>query len=236
MDIDLDKLEFSDIIASSIHDIKNSMTMLLGTLESVLDECPPDGSKQYQKLLQIQYEGKRITNNFTQLMALYLSKKGEYVPNVSENNVYDFLSDYLLEHERSLSDRGIEFEIACDEDLIWFFDSDMLAGVINNVVNNAIKYTKDKLRFHAEIVEGYLCLALEDNGTGYPPFLLSSTQDGHVYSDQQHRVNHKTSNTGLGLYFSAVVAKLHKNKGRSGYITTTNEGINGGGKFSIFLP
>ncbi len=52
----------------------------------------------------------------------------------------------------------------------------------------------------------------------------------------QNNISFENANTGLGLYFPRLAAEIHKNKGKRGYITTTNEGINGGGCFSIYLP
>jgi hypothetical protein len=56
------------------------------------------------------------------------------------------------------------------------------------------------------------------------------------YGTHQNNISFDNSNTGLGLYFSKLVAEIHKNKGRHGYINTTNEGIDGGGCFAIYLP
>jgi len=120
--------------------------------------------------------------------------------------------------------------MACDDDLYWFFDRDLITGVISNVINNLYKYTKDKLHISAVKEQGYLVIKIRDNGPGYPENMLISNDEN------QKSISFDKASTGLGLYFSRLVAELHKNKGRNGFISTTNDGIDGGGCFSIYLP
>jgi len=128
--------------------------------------------------------------------------------------------------------RQIEKEVNCDNDLYWFFDRDLITGVLSNVINNLYKYTKNKIQVSAEKEDDFLVMRVKDNGPGYPKNMLLD----HAEIDKQKSISFNNSNTGLGLYFSRLVAELHKNKGKKGYITTTNEGIDGGGCFSLYLP
>ena len=45
-----------------------------------------------------------------------------------------------------------------------------------------------------------------------------------------------TGSSGLGLYFSHLVASMHRSGPRQGLIECSNQGIEGGGRFSIVLP
>ena len=49
-------------------------------------------------------------------------------------------------------------------------------------------------------------------------------------------VSFLTGSTGLGLYFSSLVAGAHTRDGRKGYVCTANGGKWGGSVFSLFLP
>jgi two-component system sensor histidine kinase SenX3 len=49
-------------------------------------------------------------------------------------------------------------------------------------------------------------------------------------------VNFMTNSTGLGLYFSSEVAKMHKHRQRSGALRLENGGAYGGGCFVLTLP
>jgi signal transduction histidine kinase len=77
-------------------------------------------------------------------------------------------------------------------------------------------------------------LRVEDNGDGYTQALLDA---GEAAMDGMSTgVNFSTNSTGLGLYFSSEVAKMHKHRGQSGSIALANGGALGGGCFILRLP
>jgi signal transduction histidine kinase len=225
------KFDYSTLLANSIHEVKNSLNMLLNSVDQVLSTS--DTNDATSKIFsQIQYEGKRVNDDLVGLLAIYRINNEQYNANIDEYSLREFLEENISQHEAMIRHRNIEEKLECDEDLYWFFDRDLITGVISNVVNNLYKYTKDKLVISAFKENDYLVIKVQDNGPGYPDNMLVS----HDENVQQKNICFDKANTGLGLYFSRLVAELHKNKGLSGYITTTNEGIDGGGCFSIYLP
>ena len=130
--------------------------------------------------------------------------------------------------------RHIEATLDCDDDLYWYFDRDLIIGVMSNVINNLYKYTQDKLHIKAFKEDKYLVIKVMDNGPGYPEEMIMT--DDIDTNQFQKNICFDQSSTGLGLYFAKLVAALHKNKGRQGFVTTTNKGIENGGCFSIHLP
>lgn len=224
------EFDYSVLLASSIHEVKNSLNMLLNTIDQVVADCDESSCPAYKQFSQIQYESKRVNDDLIELLAIYRIKNEQYAANIDEYSVEDFLIENINQHETMILNRNIDYEIDCKKDIYWFFDRDLLTGVISNVINNLYKYTKDKLVISASRQEDYLVIKIKDNGPGYPEQMLISNDD------EKKSISFDQANTGLGLYFSRLVAELHKNKGRNGFITTTNEGIDGGGCFSIYLP
>ncbi|GAB6042735.1 sensor histidine kinase [Endothiovibrio diazotrophicus] len=224
-----DTLDFSSILASSIHDMKNSIGMVLNSLEEMIadeggDACTPE------RAAQLQYEARRVNDNLISLLTLYKGGEGRLAVNVSEHNVHDFLEERMLHSKSMLEFRGITLEIDCEYDLEWYFDLELVAGVLNNALDNAVRYTKDKLRLAAEVEGDFLVIHLEDNGRGFPESMcVSGAPDGGG-------VNFNSGRTGLGLYFSSMVAEVHTNREHKGYIAQSNGGVLGGGVFSIYLP
>lgn len=225
------EFDYTTLIASSIHEVKNSLNMLLNSVDQAITTADKKDATN-NILSQIQYEGKRVNDDLVGLLAIYRINNGQYSINIEEYSVADFLEENLAQHESMILQRNIEKHLECDNNLHWFFDRDLITGVISNVINNLYKYTKNRISISATIEEGYLVIKIKDNGPGYPDNMLIV----HKESDNQKSISFENSNTGLGLYFSRLVAEIHKNKGRSGYITTTNEGIDSGGCFSIYLP
>ena len=73
-----------------------------------------------------------------------------------------------------LSSQGITVELFVKDDVYWEFDEDLISGVIGNALNNAIRYTQDRISLIAQENDGFLELRIEDNGTGYPQKILDA--------------------------------------------------------------
>ena len=54
------QLDLSMILASSVHDMKNSIRILIGGLEQVLEQASPESFPAYQDMAHMVYESKRI--------------------------------------------------------------------------------------------------------------------------------------------------------------------------------
>ena len=224
------ELDFSTVIASSVHDMKNSLSMLLCTLDDIVGECDPAMCPATAKFSQLQYEGQRVNNHLIQLLTIYKMGNAQSVANIAEQYVDDFLDECALQYEALLTPKGITIETDCEPGLVGYFDRELVSGVVNNVINNAYRYSKDKIRLSGGREDDYVVISVEDNGGGYPPAMLCNSSQG------SSGINFSTGSTGLGLYFSSLVATSHKNKALCGHICCSNTGIDGGGRFSIYLP
>jgi len=225
---DKEKISFSTILASSIHDMKNSLGVVLSSLDELVhglgDALPPP------QLAKLQWEAKRVNDNLVQLLALYKMENQGVALNVDEYFVHDFLEEVLVSEKAVLKTRNIELHLECAHDLAWYLDRDLIAGVLKNAIGNALRYAKTKVLITAVQEDHYLVLSVNDDGKGFNPRLLA---DGR---QNAHGVDFSSGNTGLGLYFTSRVAKLHKNKDRRGCIQLSNGQALGGACFSIKLP
>ncbi len=226
-----DKMDFSDILASTIHDTKNSLGMLLNTLEEMVALF--DDREEKNQFFQLQYEIKRLNNSLIRLLSLYKAEKSQLAAHIDYHSVNEFIEDIAQQYEQLFNSRGIDLEVAVPDGLFWAFDRGLITGVLDNVLNNAFRYAKDKIRLCAACENGCLALHIADNGAGYPENMLVYGMDHPRFKEN---VSFDTGSTGLGLYFSSLVAKMHARGERAGYITLTNGGDYGGGCFSLFLP
>lgn len=225
----VDKLDFPTILASALHDMKNSLSIFLSMLEDLVNEMQ-EKDPHYGRLVSLQYEGKRMGRDMTQLLGIYRSSNAQLAPNIIEVDIADFLAEQVLVHEVMLAHKKIVAEVECSPGVIWFFDQEMVAGILTNIINNAYKYTRSRLLLQGEQRDGGLLLSIKDDGPGYPADMMLDSQT------ELPPVDFKSGSTGLGLYFASLVAGLHKNKGRVGYVRVNNDGINGGGCFCLWLP
>ena len=222
-------------LASTAHDMKNSIGMLSGTLEALLDDASPTIGQAYPKMAHMLYETRRLNDNLMQLLALYKQVGKPHYPFDMQPLAIGQLVAQVVSNQRVLlKSRGIVLETGFDPELIWHVDEDLIIGVLGHAINNAIHYTADKIRLAIAVVDGCLELRVEDNGAGYPAAMLAA--GASAVSGNSSGVNFLTNSTGSGLYFSSEVAKMHKHRGRRGALRLENGGLYGGGCFVLTLP
>ena len=224
-------ISFADLMASSIHDMKNSVNVQVHELESIAAQFKEKVSAEaFQSLVSVIAQAHRVDANLIQLLSLYKFGKSIYPLDIAEHSVAEVIAEAVLQKSSVLALKGIAVELDCAEDCFWYFDRDLVTGVLLNAMNNAYNYTQDKIRIAASIGAGLLTLRVEDNGRGYPAQMLH----GHGV-DSNKGVNFTSGSTGLGFYFSSQVAQLHKNQGQIGSLTIENGGAYGGGCFVVRL-
>jgi len=226
----LPKPDASLFLASSVHDMKNSISVLQDTIRRLLAKAAPDESGEYHEMSQMLYETQRINGNLIQLLALY--KLGNHLYPFSPEDwlLDDFVAETLSQHLPLLPSRQIALEVEIDSDCYWEFDADLVNGIVVHAMNNAVQYTRDALHLQIAPVDDALEIRIEDNGRGFPQHMVD---DGIA---AMRGINFSTGSTGLGLYFAAVVAQMHCNRKERGSIRLENGGKLGGGCFILRLP
>lgn len=219
-----------NFLASSVHDMKNSVTLLLSGLEKTLGSPEAAKLSTYSELIQVNHEAKRIHNQLVQLLTVYKLGQKIYPFDPQYICLVDFLTALNDQYAGLLRIHDIALEIHADPDLYWYFDEDLVSGVIGNAINNAMRYTHDRIVIGAEEFNKKLVLRIEDNGDGYPGQFIRQ-QSNFVQG-----VNFDEGNTGLGFYFSTLVARMHRNHGCAGELELQNGGSLGGACFILRLP
>ena len=78
-------------LASSVHDMKNSVSILISGLENALLRFDPDVFADHADITRMIYETKRINNNLVQLLSLYKTDNEMYPFDPQSQAVSDFL-------------------------------------------------------------------------------------------------------------------------------------------------
>jgi len=220
-------------LASTAHDMKNSISVVSGTLERLLDGASPETEKAYAQMAQMLYQTRRLNDNLMQLLALYKQVgKPAYPFDVQPLEVGQLVEQVVALERVLIESRGVTLELEVDPELIAHVDEDLIVGVVSHAINNALNYTRDRIRLSARDVDGDLEIRVEDNGAGFPPALLAAGTPGSGDSG----VNFLTNSAGLGLYFSGEVARMHRHRERHGAVRLENGGPLGGGRFILTLP
>lgn len=229
-----DNSDFSLILASSVHDMKNSLGMLLHSLEELCEKLPED-SEHNLGISTIRYETERVNNDLIQLLGVYRLHKKMLSAHLDEHYLDDIFAEQQAQYGQVLHARNISLKADIDATTSWYFDRELVSGILNNALNNASRYTKSQIVIAAKEIEKnghlYLEISVHDDGTGYPDSILKLEP-----SDIQNNLNFKTGSTSLGLYFASQVAALHQQNEEIGHIALENGGKLGGGVFKLLLP
>ncbi|HDS1736604.1 MULTISPECIES: HAMP domain-containing sensor histidine kinase [Pseudomonas] len=230
MNQDNEGLDFSTVIASTVHDMKNTLSALIqahGQWVASLPEAHRTGDEQGV----IEHEFSHLNGMLVQLLGLYKLGVNQLPICPDYHELDDFIEAQLAIHQDVLKHRDIlaTWRIDIDNPL-GFFDRELVGSVISNVLTNAIRFACHALLISIEEEGEQLVISVNDDGPGYPQRMLERQED-YVQG-----IDPLTGSTGLGLYFAARIAALHELDGVNGRIEISNGGALGGGLFRLYLP
>lgn len=222
-------IDFSFVLASSVHDMKNSLGMLLSTINAMMEKSPPKDEEQAGFFSTLEYEAARINTELVQLLSFYRMDEKSIAVVLDEHYVSDVIDEQVGRNDTLLTSRNINIDVHCDPSLSWYFDRELIEGVLNNLIVNCARYCKNQLRIDVDEQDGFLRIAVSDDGPGYPPSMLQNTS-------LVQPISFSSGNTRLGLVFTRKVLELHKAYGKQGFLCIANGSALGGGVLTLHLP
>lgn len=222
------EIDFTTVLASSIHDMKNSLCLLIQSIES-LAHAHQD-SAHAEAFSQLHYEAQRINMGLIQLLALYREQQQHLPVNIDAFYLAELVDELVITHEYYAEQRHIEVQVDIADDLICHGDRDLLSALLNDIFVNAIRYTADTIKVTAQPTAAGTEICINDNGAGYPATMLEAAHQPMA------KLNLLEARTGLGLYFAHLIAAQHERDGVQGKIELKNGGSLGGSLFCLTLP
>lgn len=223
-------IDFATVLASGVHDMKNSLCMLIQSMDLLQQELAEKSAAASQELARIHYEATRLNTNLLQLLSLYRIERDQLPLHMDEYSLDDLCDEILIKNEMYSAQRQIEVRIDCQAHTSWFFDNDLISNLVNDMFVNALRYSKSKLLLRAAEVNRQMVVEIHDDGDGYPVDMIDNSDEAIS------NLNLAAGRTGLGLFFAHMIARAHRNQGRTGRIELTNGGEFGGAVFRLVLP
>lgn len=220
------KNDFDFLLASCIHDMKNSISLIMNSIDHLNEDCKKDTQKH---LANLNYEASRLNNDLIHLLGVYRLQKDHLSVVIDEHEIWEVIHEQHLKNQPLLQKYNVELTINGEEEM-WYFDPELVASIVNNIIVNTVRYTKHKIQINIRLENDYLCIEICDDGNGYPEDMMQHP------GQQLDNIDFRNGSTKLGLHFASEIAAMHKNRDRAGYIELTNGGELGGGIFRLFLP
>lgn len=210
--IDQDRKRF---VSNVSHELRTPLTSMKSYIEALVDGAWKDPNIAPNFLKVTQEETDRMMRMINDLLNLSRMDLGtarldkEYV-NLNElfNHILDRFDMILKNGEKSEKNYTIKRDFTRRD--IWVeVDTDKIQQVLDNIMNNAIKYSPDGGVITCRLVEthNHVIMSITDQGLGIPKEAIS-----HVF-DRFYRVDKARSRaqggTGLGLAISKEVVQMH---------------------------
>ncbi len=142
-----------------------------------------------------------------------------------------FAADYLRERKTLLRDASVEFDDATNGSAIVSGDKDAMRVIIENLIDNALKYGGKPLKIKVDVRRDAKGFALDfaDQGIGFNPAMSKAIFEAYKrLTDELPKGKH---GTGMGLYLSRELARRMK-----GNMTAGSGGLGKGAVFTVVLP
>lgn len=196
------KLQFFTNVS---HEIKTPLTLILGPLNKLSKELPPD-SPLADDIHIIKKNADRLKRVVSQLLDFRKVESNKMDMRVTEIDLVTFIEDVSSYFDNMAQSKQIQYSFQHDvSSVMLWVDTDKMEKILANLLSNAFKFTPDggtvtiRLQDHA----GYVILSVEDNGKGIQPQNLSSVFDQFFTAD------HLTG-TGIGLHLTHEFVGMHK--------------------------
>jgi len=221
-----------DFVSTVSHELRTPLTSIKGFADTLLTAGDKlDKEQQIRFISIIKNQVDRLTRLVENLLTVSRleSKKDRSV--YKAINFSEFIAGVLRGIAPKSQNHKIKTEITPNLPLIWA-DSDKLEQIMNNLIDNAIKYSKDGtvITIQAGFApdrEDFVEIKVRDQGIGIPKDQLSNifTKFSRIDSPLTRQVQ----GTGLGLYITKTLVET-----LGGKISADSD--ENGTTFTVILP
>ena len=220
----------SDFVANVSHELKTPLTSIKGFVETLLEGALEDKENNRQFLEIIQDHAQRLDNLVNDLLSLSHLESKEIALKKTNFNLRQLIDGVISGFSSQLKKKNIEIKNDLPADILINADSNRIEQVVTNLIDNAIKFNKEKgfIRIFDEESDGKVKITVEDSGIGIPEKDIPRIFERFYRVDKAR--SRQLGGTGLGLSIVKHIVELHG--GNTGV-----ESVEGfGSKFWFILP
>jgi len=226
----------SDFVANVSHELKTPLVSIKGFLETISNSAKDDPKAQEKFIKIMQEQANKMEILILDLMSLSRIEMQEHIQPDGKVNMKEIIDSIQNIPNKTLNKKNIKINSNIEDHLpLVRGNYEKLSEVVQNIYDNAIKYTKEKTtisitlkRNNTKLLNGAVSLSIKDEGIG-------------IAKDEIHRVTerfYRTSNakknliqgTGLGLAIVKHIVNQHRGE------LEINSRLNEGSEFIIHLP
>ncbi len=204
----------SDFINNMTHEFKTPLATISLAVDALRNEkvqSDKEKTKYFSNI--IKEENIRMNKHVETILQAALMDRQELQLNLTQMNVHEVIHSVVDNYQLQLSDKQGEIKLLlnANNDLI-SADEVHFTNLISNLIDNAIKYSEDKLLIiiSTHSTKKHLVIRIEDNGIG-----MSKETVKRIFEKfyRAHTGNlHNVKGFGLGMSYVKTVIDAHKGK------------------------
>jgi len=222
----------NDLINNITHEFKTPISTISLACEALNEpKLSADAGSILRYTGMIKEENNRLTELVENLLNTASLEKGEFELNKEKTDLHDILSDIVKAHHVRLEQTHgqIKFQFDASNSIV-DVDPFHISNVFNNLIDNAVKYTKGEpeVKITTSDCKNGIEISIEDQGIGI------SKQNLRKIFDTFYRVPtgniHDVKGNGIGLSYVKKMVEAHNGS------IEVNSQLNKGSTFKIKLP
>lgn len=207
--------ERKEFVSNVSHELRTPLTSVKSYVEALSDGAWQDKEIAPQFLKVVQDETERMIRMINDLLSLSRMDAGTTKLNLEYVNINELFNyilnrfDMIIKKEEDPKKKKYTIERFFTKKDLWVeIDTDKFTQVIDNIMNNAIKYSPDGGIITARLLEthNHVIMSISDQGLGIPRKDLSHIFDRFFRVDKAR--SRKQGGTGLGLAISKEVVNM----------------------------
>jgi len=206
----IDKLK-SDFISIAAHQLRTPLSAVKWIIRMVLDGDIGKLNKEQEKMLFKGYQSnERIISLVNDMLNVSRIEEGRFGYKFIEEDFEEALNIAVESLENQIKSRHIKYILNKPEKLPKiYFDKSKMNLVLQNLLENAVKYTPEfgKIEVSLELGDEFLKVKIKDNGVGIPEKDQEKLFSKFFRADNVMRM--QTEGSGLGLFIVKNVIRKH---------------------------
>lgn len=202
-----------DSVHAMLHEFKRPISAAVAQVSLIphyMSKGNTDRVRKYGESIILELD--RLTAYTDRVQTFNNNDKEHIVLNKEKIELHPFL-DELMERYAALDNKEADLTLSIETEQTYIYADLMhLSNIMDNLIENAIKYSGMKLSIclSARDVEGRLCVSVRDNGWG-----MTQSDQIHIfdkyYRSDDHQV-HRHVGYGLGLTYVKALVEAHEAK------------------------
>jgi signal transduction histidine kinase len=186
------------------HDLRSPLTRMRASIEKAAAQCLDDEAQQAFDTLARELDGMMRLIGAT--LQISRTEAGIGRENFAEFDLGDLLRGLCEMYHPLAEERGVSIDVENGPDINYFGNRELLAQVVSNIVDNALKYGGgSKISIGADERDSTIRVWVADNGPGIPENRRADALRKYGRLEQSRT----REGSGLGLALVRAVARLH---------------------------